>query len=64
MLAADRFDPLPEVVEPIAGSVDLNEQDGARVERIARVHRGLDRFGRELIHHLDRARDDARGDDR
>ena len=64
VLAADLLDPRPGGIEAVARSVDLEQEDAARIERIARVHGRLDRLGRELIHHLDRAWDDAGRDDR
>ena len=64
MLAADLLDPRPRVIEAVASAVDLDEEDATGVEGIARVHGRFDSLGRELIHHLDRARHDAGGDDR
>src|SRR2546421_537634 len=43
-------------------AVELDQQQAAAV-RIARVHRRLGRLDRQVVHHLDRSRQDARGDD-
>src|SRR5581483_3218372 len=47
-LAADRLDARGRVVEPCREAVDLDEEDSAGVERVARADRGLDRLRREV----------------
>ncbi len=51
-------------VEPGGGAVDLDDQDGAGVGREAEVERGLDGGDDRAVHHLERRRHDAGGDDR
>src|SRR5687767_3180378 len=57
--AADLLDARGGVVESVAQSVDLHQQNAARIEWVARADGRFDRLGRELVHELDRARYDA-----
>ena len=50
-------------VEPGRQAVDLDDQHRAGVEREAEVERRLDRLEDQLVHHLQRRRDDAGADD-
>ena len=45
-------------------AVGFDEQDGRGLEVVAGAHEGLDRRGRLAVHHLERRRNDARGDHR
>ena len=51
-------------LEPGGEAVELDDQHRAGVGGKAEVERRLDRANDELVHHLDRARNDAGGDDR
>ena len=47
----------------VLGAVELDEQRRAAADRVAGVGHLLGGLDRELVHHLDRARDDAARDD-
>ena len=63
-LAAHLDHPLQHHLDLDRGSIQLDQQHGAGVERKAGADRGLGGVNRQLVHHLDRRRDDASGDDR
>ena len=58
--AGDLFD---QVIDLGDRTVELDDQNGVDVERIARMDEFLDRMDRRLVHHLHAAGDDAGGDD-
>src|SRR6266446_4372571 len=60
----DRANPLDEMVDLDLGSVELDDEQGLDIERIAHLDEGLGGGDRRLVHHLHAARDDAGGDDR
>ncbi len=62
-VARNSLDPRDEMIDLGLRAVDLDDQQGLDVERIAGMHELLDRVDRRLVHHLHAARNDARGDD-
>ena len=61
--AAHRASIRSEILLDLRGRpVELDDQHGATVRRIVRVHRGLGRLDRDRVHHLDRGGQDPRGD--
>ena len=55
---------VPEVFLHLRGdTVELDDQDRAGVRRVAGVDSRLGRLDRQPVHHLDRRRQDARGND-
>ena len=59
----DRRHALDQVAALRLRAVELDDQQGLGVERIAGVDEGLGRVDRRAVHHLHPARDDAGADD-
>ncbi len=64
MLAGDAADDADQVVDLGRGPVELADQQGLGVARVAGGAEVLGRVDRRVVHHLEPARDDAGGDDR
>ena len=58
----DRLDTLDQMIDLGLRAVDLDDQQGFHIERIAGVDEFLDRVDRRPVHHLHAARDDAGAD--
>src|SRR5439155_22860662 len=54
VVAADLLDPRSRLVETVTRTVDLDEENAAGVDQIARVHSRLHLLPCAVIHHLDR----------
>src|SRR5712692_6771058 len=63
VLAADALDCLQVLLDLEGHAVELDDQDGARVLGVVRVHRRLGRLDRQPVHHLDCRGQDPRRDD-
>src|SRR3954447_18243129 len=63
-LRAERLD-APEILLYLRERpVEVDDEDGAAARRIVRADRSLRSLDRHCVHHLDRRREDAAGDDR
>src|SRR3546814_3032591 len=60
---SNRTDTLLPYTTPVRSPVHLDDQDRRRVRWVARVREALGRDDDASIHHLDRRRDHAAGDD-
>ena len=59
----DRLDPLDQLIDLHAWTVELDDQQRLDVERIAGMDKGFGGVDRGLVHHLHAAGDDAGADD-